>query len=208
MHAFLVEAEGDTLENSIQALVKNLKAKLFEYPVAKIEDVRSLNSFIRLTLSAPCAILIRGVDKATEPALNAFLKNLEEPQEKLYFILTAASLHNVLPTVVSRCQIIKIINGPSSSAGRKLATDFVKKTPGEKISLLAQIKDREGASELVSELTLGLHQLVKEGRGDYGKLAYGLRACELAGARLKANGNVTLQLANLVVNFEANLEYN
>lgn len=201
MHAYLIEGEGETLEKAILALVKNLKAKLFIYPVAKIEDVRSLNSFIRLTLSTPTAILIRGVDEATDEALNAFLKNLEEPQANLYFILTAQSHHKVLPTVVSRCQIVRTINVQASLSGRKLATDFLKKTVGEKISLVETIRDREGATEFVNEIILGLHELVKEGRGDYGKLARGLTASTLARARLKANGNVILQLTNMVVSF-------
>ena len=201
MHAYLIEGEGETLEKAILALVKSLKAKLFVYPVAKIEDVRSLNSFIRLTLSTPTAILIRGVDEATDEALNAFLKNLEEPQANLYFILTAASHHQVLPTVVSRCQLVRTINVHTSLSGRKLATDFLKKTVGEKISSVETIRDREGATEFVNEIILGLHELVKEGKGDYGKLGRGLRASELARARLKANGNVILQLTNMVISF-------
>ncbi|KKT66200.1 MAG: hypothetical protein UW61_C0030G0002 [Candidatus Curtissbacteria bacterium GW2011_GWC1_44_33] len=176
MHAFLIEGEGETLEKEIAALVKNLKVKLFVYPVAKIEDVRSLNSFIRLELSTPTAILIRGVDEATDEALNAFLKNLEEPQANLYFILTAASHHRVLPTVVSRCQIVRTINVQTSLSGRKLATDFLKKSVGEKISFVEPIKD-------------------------YGILARGLKAAQLTRERLKANGNVTLQLANMVISF-------
>ncbi|MBI2065896.1 hypothetical protein HYT60_00075 [Candidatus Woesebacteria bacterium] len=201
MHAYLIEGEGETLERSIQALVKNLKAKLFTYPVAKIEDVRSLNSFINLTLSNPTAILIRGVDEATDEALNAFLKNLEEPQENLYFILTAASHHKVLPTVVSRCQIVKTVSAKASEEDRRLAMDFLKKSAGEKISFLEPIKDREEAKQFVSGLSLGLHELLREGGADYSLLAQGLRASLLTRERLRANGNVTLQLTNMVISF-------
>lgn len=201
MHAFLIEGVGEPLEKEIAALAKNLKAKLFTYPVSKIEDVRALNSFISLRLSTPTAILIRGVDEATDEALNAFLKNLEEPQENLYFILTAASHHKVLPTVVSRCQIVKTISTQASQEDRKLAMDFLKKSAGEKISFLEAIRDRESATEFVSELSLGLHELLREGESDYGVLARGLRATELTRKRLKANGNVTLQLTNLVISF-------
>jgi len=107
----------------------------------------------------------------------------------------------VLPTVVSRCQIVRTVNVHTSLSGRKLATDFLKKTVGEKISLVETIRDREGATEFVNEIILGLHELVKEGKSDYGKLGRGLRASELARARLKANGNVILQLTNMVISF-------
>ncbi|KKU04160.1 MAG: hypothetical protein UX88_C0001G0004 [Candidatus Woesebacteria bacterium GW2011_GWC2_47_16] len=201
MHAFLIEGGGETLEKAIEALVKNLKAKLFVYPVAKIEDVRSLNSFISLALATPTAILLRGVDQATDEALNAFLKNLEEPQENLYFILTAASHHRVLPTVVSRCQIVKTRGNQASQQDKRLAVDFLKKSVGEKISFVEPIKDREAATEFVSALSLGLHELLRQGEGDYRALARGLTASLLTRERLKANGNVTLQLTNLVISF-------
>jgi len=86
MHAYLVVGEGKGLEEKVADMVRELKVKVMEYPAKKIEDIRVLNSFISLTLASPTAILLKDVDEATDEALNAFLKNLEEPQENLYFI--------------------------------------------------------------------------------------------------------------------------
>ena len=40
-------------------------------------------------------------------AANTFLKSLEEPPEHVHFILVSDSLERVLPTIVSRCQVVE-----------------------------------------------------------------------------------------------------
>ncbi len=50
--------------------------------------------------------IIDGADILGLPAANAFLKTLEEPLGKTTFILTSAS-GQILPTISSRCQILK-----------------------------------------------------------------------------------------------------
>lgn len=199
MHAFLLIGKGENLKREVTFLAKKLGAQEFEYPLGKIEDVRSLNSFVSLTVTAPTAIVIHGVDEATPEAQSAFLKNLEEPQENLYYILTAASERLLLPTLVSRCQVIRIREEASPEANTKLAEDFLKKGPAEKLKFLEPIREREAAKEWVESFTLGLHGLIKEGEEDYKALAEAAKASELTLLRLKANGNVTLQLTNLVV---------
>src|SRR5690625_7732943 len=41
-------------------------------------------------------------------AVNAFLKLLEEPSENVMFILTSSRPEQLLPTIVSRCQEIRL----------------------------------------------------------------------------------------------------
>ncbi|MEK7112141.1 MAG: hypothetical protein AAB875_02325 [Patescibacteria group bacterium] len=199
MHAYLIVGKGRTLEEKVQGLAKKLKAKIFEYPLSTIEDVRALNSFTSLSVEGPTALFVRGVDEATHEALNAFLKNLEEPQENLYYILTAPSYHKILPTILSRCQLIRAEKYQQSDSDTKLATDFLKMSVAEKISQVDKIKDREKAIEFLSQLTQALHEILTRKGGDYSSLAKNLRAFELAGERLRANGNVTLQLTNMVL---------
>ena len=52
--------------------------------------------------------LLWGLEKMNAPAANAFLKLLEEPPKKTYFILLCESTENVLLTVLSRCQELSI----------------------------------------------------------------------------------------------------
>ena len=101
MHAFLII--GDSTED----IEQRLKAKIIEFPIAKIDDTRELNKLLRLSFNEKTLIICRNIQNATEEALNAFLKNLEEPQERIYFALTAPSEKSVLSTIVSRCQVIR-----------------------------------------------------------------------------------------------------
>lgn len=50
--------------------------------------------------------LIEGYDQATPAASNSLLKFLEEPKDNLIGLLIVDELSNVLPTIVSRCQLI------------------------------------------------------------------------------------------------------
>ena len=52
--------------------------------------------------------LLWGLEKMNLPAANAFLKLLEEPPKKTYFILFCESTETIPPTVLSRCQEISI----------------------------------------------------------------------------------------------------
>ncbi len=41
-------------------------------------------------------------------AFNAFLKILEEPPQHVLFVLATTELHKVLPTIISRCQVLRL----------------------------------------------------------------------------------------------------
>ncbi len=58
--------------------------------------------------------VIWGAEKMNSSASNAFLKLLEEPPKKTYFILIAEDVEEVLPTLISRCQHIAL--GPIDTA--------------------------------------------------------------------------------------------
>jgi DNA polymerase-3 subunit delta' len=48
------------------------------------------------------------IEEMNAEAANALLKILEEPPEKSLYFLTTTQLHRVLPTIVSRCQVVKL----------------------------------------------------------------------------------------------------
>lgn len=87
----------------------------------KIEEIRDLIAFFSMKPfeAAHRIVLIRDFDKATGPAMDAMLKTLEEPSASSRLVLTAESEHALLPTIVSRCQILQL---------RPVATDLVEKT--------------------------------------------------------------------------------
>lgn len=78
-------------------------------------------------------VIIDGADNMTNEAANAFLKTLEEPPGETVIILITSNFHMLLPTVVSRCQIIKF----SPLSAENLKEILVKKySLGEKDALI------------------------------------------------------------------------
>lgn len=75
----------------------------------KIDQIRDLQKSAYLTPQrAPVrVIVIDGADRMNTASANALLKILEEPAKHTQFILIAQQLSTVIPTVLSRCQIMR-----------------------------------------------------------------------------------------------------
>ncbi len=204
MHAYLVTGNNEEgIRNTVEELAKKLSAKILEFPLLKIEDVRNLESFVRLKVSEPTLIITRNVSEATEEALNAFLKNLEEPQDNLYYFLTAKNAKSLLPTIVSRCQLIRTANYRLPTTNNKEAEEFLKLPTAKKIVYLDRVRKREEAESFVENLLLASHELLHKKDADYRKVAGNITAESETLRALRANGNVTLQLTNMSIKLAA-----
>src|SRR5699024_3341198 len=53
-------------------------------------------------------IILTGIEHMRKESANAFLKLLEEPAEDLIFLLTTDHTEALLPTIISRCQHIRL----------------------------------------------------------------------------------------------------
>ncbi len=75
----------------------------------KIQDMRTLLGRIGLRpfSSRFQVAIIAGAERLTEEAANSLLKSLEEPSAYTRFILISGHLGQCLPTIVSRCQVIR-----------------------------------------------------------------------------------------------------
>lgn len=198
MHAYLIV--GDREQSLIKAneLALKLKAKTLEFPLNKIADTRDLRKITKLTFDAPTAILIDSIDEATEEALNAFLKNLEEPQENIYYILTASNLRNVIPTIASRCEIIKLISNKEDKQDKN-SERFLNISTGERLALIDKIKDREEAKVFIQNLIeTSRFNLLNSEKGRL-KTVSDLEILIKTLNNLKSNGNVGLQLSNMTI---------
>lgn len=199
MHAYLVTGTNEkAVEKAILTLLRKLKLTPLEFPLNKIEDVRVLGSFVNLSLDKPTAIVVENIDSATTPAQNAFLKALEEPQEKLVYILSARSVYPILPTILSRCQIVFAGGRKKTDYSRTL--EFIKMSPGQKLAYVDKIRSREEAIAFTEEFIFSCHELLHKTREKHSLLAKFLKVGSLTRTRLKANGNVLLQLTDMVVN--------
>jgi DNA polymerase-3 subunit delta' len=79
-------------------------------PSIKIEAVRELQHAVSLSTveGRYRVVIIDEFDRATISAANALLKTLEEPPGMVVLLLTATRLESLLPTIVSRCQILSL----------------------------------------------------------------------------------------------------
>lgn len=76
----------------------------------KVEQTRELQRTLSLSpyeLHYRVALLLR-FNEATVNAQNAFLKTLEEPAPKVVLLLTADASESLLPTIVSRCEVLRL----------------------------------------------------------------------------------------------------
>ncbi len=78
--------------------------------VIKVEQIRELQSSLSLTpYEAKYRIaMLLNFQEATPNAQNALLKTLEEAPPKVILLLITDSVENLLPTIVSRCEILRL----------------------------------------------------------------------------------------------------
>jgi DNA polymerase-3 subunit delta' len=74
----------------------------------QIEQVRDLQADAALSpLEGQRKVfIVRAIERASAPAANALLKTLEEPPSHVILLLTCVRRDQVLPTILSRCQVI------------------------------------------------------------------------------------------------------
>ncbi|MCX8004947.1 MAG: DNA polymerase III subunit delta' [Burkholderiaceae bacterium] len=75
-----------------------------------VDDVRALGDLLDLTThrGGHRVVVLTPAESMTADAANALLKMLEEPPPRTQFILTSDRLDDVLPTIVSRCVLVRI----------------------------------------------------------------------------------------------------
>ena len=88
----------------------------------KIDQIRELqNEVARSAFEAPWKVyILRNMEQATLEAANCLLKTLEEPPQRVVLILTAARPNMLLPTIISRCQVLSLRPLPLSLISRVL----------------------------------------------------------------------------------------
>jgi DNA polymerase-3 subunit delta' len=76
----------------------------------RVEQIRNLQRTLSLSPyeGKRRLALLDGFHEATEQAANALLKTLEEPPPNVVLLLTANSVEALLPTIVSRCEVIAL----------------------------------------------------------------------------------------------------
>lgn len=194
MHAYLiVGADQQLLEDQIKSLSQKHEATLVDFELSKIEHIKDINHFINLGHSSPMGVFIKDLDKASLEAQNAFLKPLEEPQPNIFYFLTASSSDSLIPTIISRVNVVFVQSTGPKKTEKKL--DFLSLSTGEQLAQIGKIKDRQKALDFLSQLERQTHDEFVQDPG----FADNLEKIGETKLAINKNGNVNLQLTKLVI---------
>lgn len=130
------ESRGEKINQLWPCLKENLTNQPDVFVVDQGEDKISINTIReikkwlgRKAYQAPQQlVIINQAQNLTIEAQNAFLKTLEEPPQKTIIILSVDNHYRLLPTIISRCQVINLANQPINQST---------KTKSQLITLLA-----------------------------------------------------------------------
>ncbi len=133
--------------------------------------------------------IIREADRITTQAQNALLKTLEEPPGTTFIMLLAASVDRLLPTTLSRCQLVRFDALPTQFVRENLAR-LTENLPAEQVQWYALLSDgslgravefaEDGLHGLSQRLFESLAGLSEDGSGN------ARRSAPSAGPRITA----------------------
>ncbi|MFZ5776845.1 MAG: ATP-binding protein [Bacillota bacterium] len=124
--------------------------------------------YARPALADHKVFVIHQVDRMTPEAANAFLKTLEEPPEYAVFLLVTENPEQLLPTIRSRCQTLRLEAPGGAEAVRAISSatgclsaeaEFLARYTGGQVAVAAELygssafaRTRRLAVELLAQL--------------------------------------------------------
>jgi DNA polymerase-3 subunit delta' len=202
MHAYLIIGEGEEKSRlKAKSLAEKESALFIENPLKKIEDVRELGKILKLKRSQKTLFFIPNIENSTAECLNSFLKLLEEPKANNIFVMSSRSESLILPTILSRAQIIRLSQNTSDENGKEsedliniLSDNIVKR-----LGIVDKYKKREDALKFLEKLIYFIHKKIIT-TPDADSVVKKIKIVNTAYSNIKDNGNPTIQLINLAVN--------
>lgn len=170
----------------------------------KIETIRALLASLSITTDKPRLVLVQPADALTPAAQNALLKALEEPPVDTTFALVTNNLSSLLPTIRSRCTLVRL-SSPTLTLDEgplALVKSALKLPAGERLALTKELgKDREEAIAWFDSLLTSLYLTMQKTEGEKQlKFLGGIStlATEIS-TSLASNVNVTLALQSFLL---------
>lgn len=174
-----------------------------EKSVITIEQVRAATAGLGLKQTGERFVVIRPAEKLGLEAANALLKNLEEPSDRVHYILVTSALAEILPTIRSRAAVY-VWRDPlgfsldviADDEQRLMAKKLIAAKPTDVIEVAEKIAKKKAArAEALEVLGVAIEMLYKSyfitGKEAFvQKLPQFLQAHE----NIAQNGNVKLQI--------------
>lgn len=152
----------------ITIIEKDLNAKQVTQTIG-IETIKLLQEkiFLKPIKSANKMVIIEDAQLLTPEAQNALLKVLEEPPANTYIILGSVSKDSLLPTILSRCQVIPL-EEENKKISEKIQTEihtFIQEIPdysiGSRLKYAERLsKDKEKTITWIEDLILILREQI------------------------------------------------
>lgn len=165
-----------------------------------VEQVKSIRAHISLKpySAKGRAIVLESAQNLTPEAQNALLKTLEEPPESAIIILGADSETTLLPTLLSRCQVIRIKNQESRVKLDKTFVEDIDKLTGlsieQRFAFIEKLEDKEAFLQAL----INLYQIQLQSHTDSGIIEFTKQLLE-AEKWAKANCNIRAILEYLMI---------
>jgi DNA polymerase-3 subunit delta' len=151
-----------------------------------VDEIRAMQRRLttRPTLGERRVVIVDPADDLEPSASNALLKSLEEPPQGTFFLLVAHRIGRLLPTIRSRCRVLRFAPVPDEAIDIVLRREAPDADEATRAAAIAASAGSPGvALEFVGLGLGGLHklmqQLVRSGDPDFarrGKLAEAIGA--------------------------------
>lgn len=114
----IIDGENKTIvKDDVKAIIENFSSSSLEKSLLHV-------------------YIINCVENMTTEAINSLLKFLEEPNRNVFAILTTKNVRKVLPTILSRCQVISLRQIDKNEIVNEAIKDGVKVEDAELLSLI------------------------------------------------------------------------
>lgn len=101
-------------------------------------------------------LILEKAEILTDQAQNSLLKLIEEPPENILIVLVTANPNQILPTILSRCMVIKGVDVDSIKFDKKVIVNFINANYLERSRIIDKmISDdmkRNSAGEFIEEI--------------------------------------------------------
>lgn len=122
------------------------------------------------SLSGTTTAVIDGIDRMRPEAQNALLKTIEEPSKGTYLFLVAGSVATVLPTIISRCFILKfgflrdeeVLQAIEENGPRESSLSLIAEAAGGSMANAVLLQD-EGVLEGIKNAMADIREQIRTG---------------------------------------------
>jgi DNA polymerase-3 subunit delta' len=131
-----------------------LEPEGYTYPIEAIREAVAQSALSPME-GARRIIVVEEADRIVERSQNALLKALEEPNPSVTWVLVTSVLQPILPTILSRCQIVEFAPVPEAELAALVRGRIARTTTGDPIDAeQAAVFVRASRGDLVRAISL------------------------------------------------------